>query len=354
MQATDDATTGLEEVPGLRRSDPEEPGFRRRRCGRGFQYFNPDGTPLKDPTAISRIKSLVIPPAWTEVWICASEDGHLQAVGIDDAGRRQYRYHDAWREWRDRQKHDRILDFAAVLPKVRERVADDLAGRGYSRDRVLAAAVRLLDLGLFRAGGEEYAAQNGTYGLATVRREDVHCSGGKIHFDYLAKGSKQRVQAVAEDSVCKIVTGLKRRRDDDPELLAYRDGSDWRNVRSADINDYIREIAGDDFTAKDFRTWHATVLAAVGLAVSAPTAGGSDNTRRRAVARVVAEVAEYLGNTPAVARSSYIDPKIIELYEQGVTIDQVLGELGAETEVGELATQGKAEQAVRRMLLRHR
>jgi DNA topoisomerase IB len=339
---------------GLRRSDPEEPGIRRRRCGRGFRYFNPDGSPLRDTAEIARIKALVIPPAWSEVWICASPDGHIQAVGVDKAGRRQYRYHDAWRERRDREKHDRILDFAAVLPRVRESVAERLEERGFGRERVLAAAVRLLDLGLFRAGGEEYAAQNNTYGLATVLREHVHCSGGQIHFDYVAKGSKQRVQAVAEESVCKVVTGLKRRRDDNRELLACRDGSGWHNIRTDDINDYIREIAGGDFTAKDFRTWHATVLAAVGLAVSTEVPDDSDTARRRAVARVVAEVADYLGNTPAVARASYIDPRIIDLYERGITIDRALADLGAETEVGELATQGRAEQAVRRILLRHR
>ncbi|MBC6459898.1 DNA topoisomerase IB [Actinomadura sp. HBU206391] len=351
MPATD--ATEFPDVPGLRRSDPEEPGFRRRRRGRGFQYLKSDGSPLRDATELARIKALVIPPAWTEVWICASEDGHLQAVGTDDAGRRQYRYHDMWREWRDREKHDRMLDFAAALPRVRERVTENLAGRGFRRERVLAAAVRLLDLGLFRAGGEEYAAQNGTYGLATVLREHVHCSGAEIRFDYLAKGAKQRVQAVAEESVCKVVAGLKRRRHVGQELLAYRDGPDWHSVRSGDINDYIRELADGDFTAKDFRTWHATVLAAVGLAVSAKTLNGSDNARRRAVARVVSEVADYLGNTPSVARASYIGPKIIRLFERGITIDRVLGELGAETQMGELATQGRAEQAVRRLLLRY-
>lgn len=340
--------------PGLRRSDPEEPGIRRRRCGRGFRYFNPDGSPLRDPAEIARVKALVIPPAWTEVWICASPDGHIQAVGVDKAGRRQYRYHDAWRESRDREKHDRMLDFAAVLPLIRDSVTERLADRGFGRERVLAAAVRLLDLGLFRAGGEEYAAQNRTYGLATVHREHVHCSGGQIRFDYVAKGSKQRVQAVAEERVCKVVIGLKRRRDDNPELLAYRDGSDWHNVRTDDINGYIREIAGGDFTAKDFRTWHATVLAAVGLAVSTEAVNGSAAARRRAVARVVAEVADYLGNTSAVARASYIDPQIVDLYERGITIDRALTHLGAETEIGELATQGQAEQTVRRLLLRHR
>lgn len=299
---------------------------------------------------LQRIKALVIPPAWTDVWICGSADGHIQAIGVDAAGRRQYRYHDQWRAQQDREKFDRMLDFAAVLPKMRQRVSEHLEGRGFRRERVLAAAVRLLDLGLFRAGGEEYAAENGTYGLATILREHVRCTAGGVRFDYLAKGGKQRVQAVAEESVCKVVAGLKRRRDDGPELLAYRDGREWRDVRTSDINDYIREISGGDFTAKDFRTWHATVLAAVGLAVSAPTCGGTQADRRRAEARAVAEVADYLGNTPAVARASYIDPRIIALYEGGATIERALPNLGAGTEPGELATEGSAEQAVCRLL----
>ena len=339
----------------LRRSDPEEPGIRRTRWGRGFRYLRPDGRPLRDAGEVARIKELKIPPAWADVWICGSPDGHIQAVGVDAAGRRQYRYHDDWREQRDQEKYDRVLDFAAVLPRIRDTVADHLEVRGFPRERVLAAAVRLLDLGLFRAGGEEYAAENGTYGLATVLREHVRCSASEVRFDYVAKSAKQRVQAIADEPVCKVVSGLKRRKDQSPELLAYRNGTTWHDVRTADINDYIREISGGDFTAKDFRTWHATVLAAVGLAVSAQ-AGKSDSeaARRRAVARVVSEVADYLGNTPAVARASYIDPRIIELYEKDVTIGRVLGELGAETHVGELATQGTVEKAVRGLLLKNR
>ncbi|MGI8336364.1 DNA topoisomerase IB [Actinomadura scrupuli] len=339
----------------LRRSDPEEPGIRRTRWGRGFRYLRPDGRPLRDAGEVARIKELKIPPAWTDVWICESPDGHLQAVGVDAAGRRQYRYHDDWREQRDQEKFDRILDFAAALPRIRDTVADHLEVRGFPRERVLAAAVRLLDLGLFRAGGEEYAAENGTYGLATVLREHVRCSAGEVRFDYVAKSAKQRVQAIAEEPVRKVVSGLKRRKDQSPELLAYRNGTGWHDVRTADINDYLREISGGDFTAKDFRTWHATVLAAVGLAVSVQAGNpGSEAARRRAVARVVSEVADYLGNTPAVARASYIDPRIIELYEKDVTIGRVLGELGADTHVGELATQGTVEKAVRGLLLRNR
>ncbi|HMH93415.1 MAG TPA: DNA topoisomerase IB, partial [Streptosporangiaceae bacterium] len=218
------------------------------------------------------------------------------------------------------------------MPRIRETVADQLGGRGLRRERVLAAAVRLIDLGFFRAGGEEYAAENGTFGLATIRREHVRCGAAQLTFEYPAKGSVRREQAVAGKQVCAVVRGLKRRRWGGPELFAYRGAGPGaapggHDVTAADINAYLREAAGDDFTAKDFRTWHATVLAAVGLAVS-ERAAGSESTRKRAIARVVREVSDYLGNTPAVARASYIDPRVIELYEKGNTIAPALGRLG--------------------------
>lgn len=340
---------GSPECVELRRSDPEQPGVRRVRCGRGFRYLLPGGAPLTDEAELARIKQLVIPPAWKQVWICTDPCGHLQAVGTDAAGRRQYLYHPEWRAQRDREKFDRMLAFAAALPKIRAEVDMRLDGRGYSRDRVLATAIRLLDLGLFRAGGEEYAEENGTFGLATLLRDQVHCSGGELRFVYLAKGSKERVQVIAEARVCPVIRGLKRRPGDDPGLLAYRTGRTWHDVRSTDINDFLREISTGEFTAKDFRTWHATVLAAIGLAVSRPAAEGSEAARKRAVSRVVAEVAGYLGNTPAVARASYIDPRVIDLYERGRTIDRALAELGAETEIGELASMD-VEDAVRALL----
>ncbi|REE96622.1 DNA topoisomerase IB [Thermomonospora umbrina] len=328
----------------LERSDPAEPGIRRRRHGRGFRYLDAAGGPVS-PEEVSRIKGLVIPPAWKDVWICPDPDGHIQATGTDGAGRRQYLYHPLWREQRDREKHDRVLDFAERLPVIRERIAEHLKGRGFTRERVLAAAVRLIDLGFFRAGGEEYAEENGTYGLATVLREHVTCRKDQVVFEYPAKGSKERYQAVAEEDVCKVVSGLKRRRDDGPELLAHRaPGGRWHDVTTGDINEYLREISGGDFTAKDFRTWHATVLAAVGLAVSTKAAASSEGTRRRAVSRVVQEVADYLGNTPAVARASYIDPRVIDSYERGVTI--AVTDLGRDADFGELATQGRTERAV--------
>jgi DNA topoisomerase IB len=333
------------------RSDPAAEGIRRRRCGRGFSYLGTDAAVIKDPQMLTRIRSLVIPPAWEDVWICVDPLGHIQAVGTDAAGRRQYRYHDLWREQRDQAKHDRVRDFGAVLPGIREVVCRHLESRGLTRDRVLAAAIRLIDLGFFRPGGEEYAEENGTFGLATIRKEHVSLSQGQLVFEYLAKGAKQREQAVAEDQVCAVVRSLRRRRDGGDQLLVYRSGPRWHDVTAADINDYLREVSGGDYTAKDFRTWHATVLAAVGLAVS-ERAAGSEASRKRAIARVVREVADYLGNTPAVARASYIDPRIVEQYEEGRTIAAALGELGKDCDFGDLATRDHAEKAVLRLLAR--
>jgi DNA topoisomerase IB len=331
----------------LRRSDPGAAGIRRRRCGRGFRYLDPGGA-VTDERTLARIRALVIPPAWEDVWICADPHGHIQAVGTDAAGRRQYLYHGQWREQRDRDKHDRIRELGAALPHVREVVGRHLDGRGLTRDRVLAAAVRLIDLGFFRPGGQEYAEENGTFGLATILKEHVTLAKGQLLFEYTAKSAKHREQAVAEEQVCAVVRSLKRRRAGGEKLLAYRSGQRWHDVTAADINDYIREISGGDYTAKDFRTWHATVLAAVGLAVS--ERAGSESARKRAVARVVSEVAGYLGNTPAVARASYIDPRVISRYEQGRTVASVLGDLGKDSDFGDLATRGRAERAVLKLL----
>ncbi|MGH3154579.1 MAG: DNA topoisomerase IB [Streptosporangiaceae bacterium] len=333
----------------LRRSDPNGAGIRRRCCGRGFTYVGADTATVKDQRTLARIKALVIPPAWQDVWICTDPHGHIQAMGIDSAWRRQYLYHDLWRQQRDQDKHDRVQRFGAALPDIRRALDQHLDARGLTRDRVLAAAIRLIDLGFFRPGGEEYAAQNGTFGVATIRKEHVRLTKDQLVFEYSAKGSKHREQAVAEDQVCAAIRSLRRRKGGGNQLLVYRSGPHWHDVTAADINDYLREISGDDYTAKDFRTWHATVLAAVGLAVS-ERAAGSDSARKRAIARVVAEVADYLGNTPAVARASYIDPRVIELYEDGHTIASVLGELGKDRHFGDLATRGRAEKAVLNLL----
>jgi DNA topoisomerase I len=291
-----------------------------------------------------RIQKLVIPPARKDVWICPWPGGHIQAVGTDAAGRRQYLYHPRWREKRDKEKFDHVLEFAAVLPEVRQGVTRELAGRGLTRDRVLAAAVRLLDLGFFRVGGERYAEDNGTYGLATLRREHVTIARGEIVFCYPAKGGYERVQAVADPQAVRVIRALRSRREGGDALFAYHKDGCWHDVHSQEINHYLKELTGLDVSAKDFRTWNATVLAAVGLAVS-PVPRTSASSRKRAVARVVREVSEYLGNTPAVCRNSYIDPRVIERYHRGDTIADDLDKLGDVSD-GSLAIQGAVEQAV--------
>ena len=341
----------------LRRVSCSGPGLRRVRRGQGFRYVDAAGAPVTDETTRARIEALVIPPAWEDVWICSVATGHIQATGVDVKGRRQYRYHDAWRTQRDLAKHDRVLDFAARLPAARERMREDLASKGLTRTRVLACAVRLLDLGFFRIGGEQYASENQSYGLATLRKEHVtvttSTSGDlEVVFDYTGKSGKVWHRSIVEPEVASVVKQLKQRRSGGPELLAYRDGTGrsgrWVDVKSGDINDYLREVTGGDDTAKDFRTWSATVMAAVGLAVS--THATSSTARKRAVTRVVKEVAEKLGNTPAVCRASYIDPRIVDLYDDGVTIAQDLEDLGEQASYGSPAYQGAIEEAVLRLL----
>ncbi|MEO3801116.1 DNA topoisomerase IB [Nonomuraea sp. B1E8] len=325
----------------LRPSDQNEPGIVRRRRGRGFSYVDPDGRPVRDRATVERIKALAIPPAWKDVWICASPDGHLQAVGTDAAGRRQYRYHDVWREQQDREKFDRVLEVAERLPAFRKAVDDQLQGRGLTRQRVLAAAARLLDIGFFRIGGESYD----TYGLATLRMEHVTCARGVVVCSYPAKGDIAREVELADPGACRVLRSLKAL-GEDGELLRYRHAGGWSDIRSEDINDYLRETIGYEVTAKDFRTWHATVLAAVGLAVSRPAGAEGRTKKQKAIVRVMREVAEYLGNTLTVARASYVDPRVVEAYERDRTIAAVLTELGADADFGQLATAGPVERAV--------
>ncbi|HSK14955.1 MAG TPA: hypothetical protein VK915_02170 [Gaiellaceae bacterium] len=331
-------------MPRLRRVDCSGPGISRRRRGRGYEYLDAEGMRVEDADVLERIRGLVIPPAWESVWICPLANGHIQAVGTDAAGRRQYLYHADWRLRRDREKFDEMLGFARALPSVRDVAARHLRRRGLPRERVLAGAVRLLDRGFFRIGTEDYAAENGTYGIATMRRSHVRLGpGGLIRFDYPAKGGKRRVQSVVDRDVYRVVEALKRRRGSG-ELLAYKRGRLWVDVTSDDINAYIKEVSEGDYSAKDFRTWNATVLAAVALAVSGE-AHGSKAARRRAVSRALQEVAHYLGNTPAVCRASYIDPRVFDRFDGGLTIGGALESLG-EVTYGEPATQGAVEEAV--------
>ncbi|HEU5004017.1 MAG TPA: DNA topoisomerase IB [Actinomycetota bacterium] len=311
-------------MPRLRKVHSDEPGIVRRRSGRGFSYWDPSGSRVRDPEVLERIRGLVIPPAWRDVWICLDDRGHIQARGIDAAGRRQYLYHAQWRLRRDRAKFDHMLDFARVLPSLRRAVAGDLnGGADLTRERVLACSVRLLELGFFRIGGESYAAKHEHYGLATILKAHARLEGGcTVVFDYVAKSGKRRLHAVVDDAVYEVVARLKRRRAGGPELLAYRTGRSWVDVTSADINAYLKDRSGGDFTAKDFRTWNATLLAAVQLATARPAP--SHAARGRVVSRMYREVARFLGNTPAVVRSAYVDPRVVDHYEHGETIRRAL------------------------------
>ncbi len=335
-------------MPRLRRVDCSGPGITRRRAGKGFVYLDQTGKRVADPDVLGRIRALAIPPAWADVWICSLPVGHIQATGTDAKGRRQYRYHDVWRVHRDREKFDHMLEFARQLPDLRAACMENLALRGFARERVLACAVRLLDLGFFRIGTEGYAEQNQTFGLATMRKRHVSVSRNVVTFDYTAKNSKRRIQSIVDPQVVSVVTALRRRTGGGHELLAYRRGRLWVDVRSADINAFIRELSGAEFTAKDFRTWNATVLAAVGLAVSEQATSAAGRTR--AVSRVMQEVAHYLGNTPAVSRSSYIDPRIVDRYQAGLTIAASLERIGENVGVGQPSTQGAIERAVLALL----
>jgi DNA topoisomerase IB len=331
-------------MPRLRRSDCSTPGITRRRRGRGFEYLHENGRPVTSAETLDRIRALAIPPAWKDVWICPLPNGHLQATGIDAAGRKQYLYHEAWRTRRDQQKFDDMLDFAGALPRMRRRVSGDIRRDGLERERVLACAVRLLDLGLFRIGSESYAEQNESFGLATIKKSHVRLNGKAIEFDYPAKSGIKRVHTVADPDARKVVDQLKRRRGGGPELLAYKADGGWRDIISADINEYIKAATGEDFSAKDFRTWNATVLAAVALATSEPAA--TKTARKRMIKEAIKGVAFFLGNTPAVARSSYIDPRVFDRYLSGWTISGPLAQKGRGS-VDELPSSRRAiEKAV--------
>ncbi|MET0134957.1 MAG: DNA topoisomerase IB [Kibdelosporangium sp.] len=303
----------------LRRSDPAGPGIVRRRSGRGWRYTDADGEPVDKETR-ERIDGLVIPPAWREVWISPVPHGHIQAVGIDAAGRRQYLYHEQWRVKRDAQKHNRVLELVSRLPEFRSAIGADLGGRGLTCARVHAGALRMLDRGVFRTGGEEYADENGSRGVATLLREDVAVSKGDLVFCFPAKGGIERNVRIRDDKLVKLIRSLQRVDHHTDRLLVYREGrSDWHEVHADSINARFKELTGDDYTVKDLRTWNATVVAAMAFAKAPkPT---SQRGRERSAAAVLDEVAEQLGNTRAVARRSYVDPRVVAAFDRGETIE---------------------------------
>ncbi len=300
-------------VSGLSRSDPRGPGIARVPGGPGFSYRDTAGTQVTDAETLARISALAIPPAWTDVWISADPLGHIQATGTDARGRLQYRYHDQWREQRDEQKFEHMLRFADSLPALRAAALHDLRARGLRRDRVIASAVRLIDVGLFRIGGERYAELDHHFGVSTLLKQHVRVVRGGIVFDYIAKEGKRRAITVGDPAIVPAVRSLARSDNGLDALFCWQQGTAWHVLHSHDVSDYIATRAGGHFTAKEFRTWNATVLMALLLANAEP----SPTARRRTsvIARCVRGVAELLGDTTAVTRKSYIDPRLISRYE---------------------------------------
>ena len=305
-------------MPRLRRTFPDQPGWSRRRAGKGFTYLDQDGNRLGAEDA-QRCKDLVIPPAWTDVWITPYANGHLQAVGTDDAGRKQYLYHPQWRASRDAAKFDQIVRFGRSLSKARERVLADIGAEGMSLERACAVAVRLLDLGYFRIGNEGYTDTNGSFGLTTLRKDHVTKHQGALRFRFAGKSGIEHDIDIDDKAAIAALDVMRRRRGGGDELMAWKDGRRWRDLDASDVNDYIRDCFGIDATAKDFRTWHATVMAAAALAET-DEPGETKASRKRAVSSAMKEVSDYLGNTPTLARTSYVDPRVIEAYERGRTI----------------------------------
>ena len=319
----------------LKRSDPNGPGLRRIRRGKGFSYLGSDGRTVHRADE-ERIRRLAIPPAWRQVWICPFPNGHIQAVGTDAAGRRQYLYHPRWQQERSEEKFDRVLQMAPSLPGARARIAEDLDAPGLHRDRVVALGLHLLDRGYFRAGGEAYAnkeaankeasnneasnseaGENNSYGIATLLCEHIRMRNGSVLFDYPAKHGIQRSWQVDDPAVVCAVRQLLR---ENPggRLLVYRSESGWTELHAEDLNARFKDLVGEDHSVKDMRTWHGTVLAAAAFVDADPPV--NQTVRKRVQAAIMREVSEELGNTPAVVRSSYVDPRVVYAYENGITI----------------------------------
>jgi DNA topoisomerase I len=332
---------------GLRYVGDDAPGIRRSKRGKTFAFVRPDGRPLRDPRELLRIRALVIPPAWTDVWICTSPKGHIQAIGRDARGRKQYRYHPRWRASRDEAKYGRMVAFGRTLPKIRARVEEDLARPGLPREKVLAAVVRLLERTLIRVGNEEYARANRSFGLTTLRSHHVDVAGPKIRFQFRGKSGKQHAIGIQDRELSRIV----RRCQELPgqELFQYLDPAGHRrSVKSEDVNRYLRAITGQPFTAKDFRTWGGTVRAAFALAACEPVS--ALNKARKNVVKAIEEVSRRLGNTPSICRKCYVHPTVIDSYMEGVLVE-ALGRRRRPSGRG-LAGLSAHESAVLRLLER--
>jgi DNA topoisomerase-1 len=322
MRRDSDTLRSVSELPeinaaraaGLRYVSDQSPGLRRKRRGKGFAYYTAEGECVRDRETLSRIKALAIPPAWTDVWICPQPNGHLQATGRDAKGRKQYRYHARWRELRDENKYDRMLDFGRLLPKIRQQTERDLSKPGLSREKVLATIVRLLETTLIRIGNDEYARSNNSFGLTTMRDNHVKVNGAKIHFRFRGKSGIKHDVDLTDKQLARIV---KRCRDlPGQELFQYLDENGERqSIGSAEVNEYLRQITGSDFTAKDFRTWAGTVLAA--LALQEFNSFTTQTEAKHHIVRAIENVAKRLGNTPSVCRKSYVHPAVIETYLEG-------------------------------------
>lgn len=334
---------------GLRYVSDEKAGITRKARGKEWRYLDAKGKPVNDPETLRRIRSLAIPPAWTNVWICPHENGHIQATGRDARGRKQYRYHPRWREVRDTAKYERMLSFGERLPHIRKRVEQDLQQRGMSRDKVLATVVRLLETTLIRVGNDEYAQQNRSYGLTTLRNKHAKVRGAQVSFEFLGKSGKRHKIDVRDPTLARLV----RRCQELPgqELFGYVDESgEVRDVTSNDVNQYLREIAGEEYSAKDFRTWAGTVLAAIALREFEQFA--SQKQAKRNVVTAIEAVAKMLGNTPAICRKCYVHPIVLESYLAGQTIATL--EQAANRKLRQTLASLKPEEAAVMTMLRER
>ncbi len=319
---------------GLRYVSDDAPGIRRRKRGKGFSYADPQGKVIRDPKVLERIRKLAIPPAWTDVWICPSPNGHLQATGRDARGRKQYRYHADWRNVRDETKFGRMMAFGDALPKIRERVEQDLSKRGLPRERVIAAVVRLLETTLIRVGNREYARQNNSFGLTTLRDGHVDIEGSRLRFEFRGKSGQDHQVEIQDRRLARIVRQCR----DLPgqTLFQYLDENGERQkISSEDVNAYLKETTGEDFTAKDFRTWGGTVLALAALLEVGPCE--SEKEASKAVVEVVKRVASDLGNRPAICRKYYVHPVVIESFVQG-KLAEALGEVVEDSPQGDDAS----------------